>query len=76
MPRLPRITGPEMVAALRRLGWIPVPGSKGSHVQLKHPDRGGRVTVPIHKGQTLGPGLVASILAQAGISADDLIEVL
>ena len=65
-----------MVAALRRLGWAPVPGSKGSHVQLKHPDRGGRVTVPIHKGQTLGPGLVASILAQAGITTDELIEVL
>lgn len=76
MPRLPRITGAEMVAALRRLGWNPVPGSKGSHVQLKHPNRGGRVTVPIHKGQTLGPGLVASILGQAGITTDELIEVL
>ncbi|HEU5316381.1 MAG TPA: type II toxin-antitoxin system HicA family toxin [Chloroflexota bacterium] len=65
-----------MVAALRRLGWTPVPGSKGSHVQLKHPTRGGRVTVPIHKGQTLGPGLVASILTQAGITAEELIGVL
>ncbi|HVX21308.1 MAG TPA: DUF1697 domain-containing protein [Acidimicrobiales bacterium] len=30
---------------------------KGSHVQLKHPDRGGRVTVPMHAGETIGPGL-------------------
>lgn len=44
---------------------------KGSHTQLKHPDRGGRVTVPVHAGETIGPDPLRSILAQAGLSTED-----
>ncbi len=32
--------------------------------------------MPLHAGETLGPRLVASILAQAGLTADELREVL
>jgi predicted RNA binding protein YcfA (HicA-like mRNA interferase family) len=52
------------------LGWVTV-AQKGSHVQLKHPDGGGRVTVPVHAGETIGPGLLRSILAQASLTADE-----
>jgi len=69
MPPLPRVTGREVVRALQQLGWVIVV-QKGSHVQLKHPERGERVTVPIHAGETFGAGLLKSILSQAGISAD------
>lgn len=71
MPPLPRCTGRQVVRALEKLGWIGVV-QRGSHVQLKHPNRGGRVTVPVHAGETLGPGLLRSILNQAGLSADEL----
>ena len=71
MPPLPRCTGRQVVRALERLGWIVVV-QRGSHVQLKYPNRGGRVTVPVHAGETLGPGLLRSILNQAGLSADEL----
>jgi predicted RNA binding protein YcfA (HicA-like mRNA interferase family) len=30
------------------------------------------VTVPLHAGETIGPGLLRSILNQAGLTADDL----
>jgi predicted RNA binding protein YcfA (HicA-like mRNA interferase family) len=49
---------------------------RGSHAQLKHPSRGGRVTVPLHRGETIGPGLLRSILNQAGITVDELRSVL
>ncbi|MGH9046728.1 MAG: type II toxin-antitoxin system HicA family toxin [Acidimicrobiales bacterium] len=75
MPPLPRVTGREVVQALRRLGWMAV-AQKGSHVQLKHSTRGGRVTVPTHAGETIGPGLLRSILAQAGISGDEFRDAL
>ena len=75
MPPLPRITGRELVRALGKLGWEIVT-QKASHAQLKHPSRGGRVTVPLHAGETIGPGLLRSILSQAGVSADDLRAVL
>ena len=75
MPPLPRVTGGEIVQALGKLGWVTV-AQKGSHAQLKHPARGGRVTVPLHAGETLGPGLLRSILVQAGITVDELRAVL
>jgi predicted RNA binding protein YcfA (HicA-like mRNA interferase family) len=70
MAPLPRVTGRDVVQALRRLGWVVVV-QKGSHVQLRNPVRGGRVTVPVHAGETIGPGLLRSILAQAGLSRDE-----
>jgi predicted RNA binding protein YcfA (HicA-like mRNA interferase family) len=75
MPSLPRVTGREVVQVLPRLGWEVVV-QKGSHVQLKHPARGSRVTVPVHAGETVGPGLLRSILAQAGLSNDEFREAL
>jgi predicted RNA binding protein YcfA (HicA-like mRNA interferase family) len=75
MPPLPRITGREVVRALGKLGWVVVV-QRGSHAQLKHPGRGGRVTVPVHSGETIGPGLLRSILSQAGVTAEELRGVL
>jgi predicted RNA binding protein YcfA (HicA-like mRNA interferase family) len=75
MPPLPRTTGRELVRALGKLGWVIVT-QKGSHAQLKHPSRGGRVTVPLHAGETIGPGLLRSILSQAGVTVEDLRTVL
>jgi len=36
------------------------------------PERPGTVTVPVHGGLALSPGLVSQILRQAGMSADEL----
>jgi predicted RNA binding protein YcfA (HicA-like mRNA interferase family) len=75
MPPMPRITGRQIIDALSELGWTVVV-QKGSHAQLKHPSRGGRVTVPLHAGETIGPGLLRSILNQAGITVEELRAVL
>jgi predicted RNA binding protein YcfA (HicA-like mRNA interferase family) len=75
MPALPRVTGRDVVRALGKLGWVVVV-QKGSHAQLKHPSRGGRVTVPLHAGETIGPRLLRSILNQAGVTVEDLREAL
>jgi predicted RNA binding protein YcfA (HicA-like mRNA interferase family) len=75
VPPMPRVTGRELVRGLSKLGWVVVT-QKGSHVQLKHPVRGGRVTVPLHAGETIGPGLLRSILNQAGLITDDLRDAL
>jgi predicted RNA binding protein YcfA (HicA-like mRNA interferase family) len=34
------------------------------------------VTVPLHAGETIGPGLLRSILSLAGVTADELRRVL
>ena len=73
--RAPRVTGRDIVRALGRCGWVVVV-QRGSHAQLKHPDRGGRVTVPLHAGETIGPKLLRSILHQAGLTMDEFLSVL
>ncbi len=49
--------------------------ARGSHTYLKHLD--GRATVvPAHAGETIGPGLMAAILRDVEMSAEQLVELL
>jgi len=55
--------------ALRMLkadGWGEI-SRRGSHRQLKHPIKKGRVTVPGKPSDNLAPGTLNSILKQAGL---------
>ncbi len=57
----------ELLKILYKHGWMPVEArTKGSHIQLKHPTKPGKVTVPNHKGD-LASGTINSILKQAGL---------
>jgi predicted RNA binding protein YcfA (HicA-like mRNA interferase family) len=72
MVRLPKLRGREVITALKRAGFAVV-RVKGSHHFLRHSD--GRVTVvPVHAGETIGPGLLAKILKDAELDASDLID--
>ncbi len=74
MSRIPRVTGPDLVAALRKEGFS-VLRIKGSHHFLHHED-GRRTVVPSHSGETIGPGLLHKILRDCQLSVDDLKELL
>lgn len=56
----------DVLAALRADGWVEV-ARKGSHLQLKHPTKPGRVTLP-HPKRDLPLGTLRSIERQAGLS--------
>jgi len=77
MPKLPRITGEELVKALEKEGFE-IARQRGSHVQMRKFVEGDKVTfpIPIHKGKTLKPGTLQGILRKAGISVERLIELL
>jgi predicted RNA binding protein YcfA (HicA-like mRNA interferase family) len=71
-PKLPRVTGDDVLRALKRAGWYEI-RQTGSHVHLNHADRPGvLVTVPVHAGQVLPVGTLAAILSRAGLSGDEL----
>jgi predicted RNA binding protein YcfA (HicA-like mRNA interferase family) len=55
----------EIIAALIKAGWEKA-GQKGSHVQFKHPDQPGRVTVP-HPSRDIPFGTLRSIERQSGL---------
>ncbi len=54
------------IKLLQNHGWQIV-AQKGSHVQLKHPDKKGRVTVP-HPKKDLPAGTLRNIEKQSGVS--------
>jgi len=67
--KLPRLTGRRVIAALKRAGFEVI-RIKGSHHFLAHPD--GRATsVPVHAGETIGPGLFSKILRDCEMSEPD-----
>jgi len=72
MTRLPRLKGKDLVRILRGFGFQIV-RTRGSHVFLRHED--GRVTtVPVHSGETLGPGLLRAILRDVELTAEELLR--
>ena len=74
MTRLPRIKGTELIKILKKLGFNII-RVKGSHHFLQHAD--GRCTVvPVHSGETIGPGLLIKILNDCEISKEKLIKFL
>ena len=74
MTRLPRLKGKELVRALERAGFT-VERTRGSHLFLKHAD--GRATaVPVHSGETLGPGLLRAILRDTELTVEQLLGLL
>ena len=63
-------TGRELVTALRKLGFV-TQRVRGSHHFLRHPD--GRCTVvPVHRGESIGRGLLAQVLRDCELTLDDL----
>ena len=66
MPKLPRVSGPEAVKALVRLGFIQA-RQKGSHVVLRRGSVG--CVVPLHS--ELKIGTLASVLRQAQVTPEE-----
>jgi len=70
----PAVKGKDLVAALGRAGFV-VARIKGSHHFLRHAD--GRVTVvPVHSGETIGPGLLSRILRDTKLDRNALQKLL
>jgi predicted RNA binding protein YcfA (HicA-like mRNA interferase family) len=68
MPHFPRLTGNQMINALRKNGFE-VLRIKGSHHFLGHPD-GRHTVVPVHRGEIIGPGLMLKILRDCEIERE------
>ena len=72
---LANIKPKETIRALERAGWF-IHESSGSHVQLKHPTKPGRITVPFHARFDLPKHILKSIINQAGLSNEEFFELL
>ena len=75
MSELPRVSGKDLCAALERHGYR-FSHQRGSHVYLRAPTDLRLVIVPVHGNRDLPLGTLRSILRQAGLTADQLREIL
>jgi len=73
MSRL-RVRGRELIRALKKAGFSVI-RIKGSHHFMRHAD--GRATVvPVHAGETVGPGLLNQILRDTELARKSLEDLL
>lgn len=74
MGHLPVVSGKELIRALSKLGYE-LDHQTGSHIILRneHPPHR-RLTVPNH--QTIAKGTLRQIMRDAGISIEELVELL
>ena len=74
MSRLPRgLPHQRVVAALRRAGFH-VRRQKGSHIVLRRDEPFAQVVVPAHR--SIDTGTLSSIVAGAGLTVDEFLELL
>jgi predicted RNA binding protein YcfA (HicA-like mRNA interferase family) len=70
MSKFPAISGKQLIAVLNKLGFEVV-RIKGSHHFLRHADSRSTV-VPIHAGETLGPGLLSKVLRDCELTREQV----
>ena len=69
MPKLPVLSGRDLIAILKGLGFEVV-RQKGSHVSLQKGQF--KTVVPLH--DDLAKGTILSILKQCGLSKDEIVR--
>ncbi len=74
MPHFPRLTGMQVINALKK-GGFEVLRIRGSHHFLTHPD-GRRTVVPVHRGEIIGPGLMLKILRDCELEREAFLDLI
>jgi predicted RNA binding protein YcfA (HicA-like mRNA interferase family) len=70
-PSLPAVNARQVLAALRRAGFV-VDRISGSHHMLVHAsDDRQTVTVPFHGARSIKTGTLRSIIRQAGLTVEE-----
>jgi predicted RNA binding protein YcfA (HicA-like mRNA interferase family) len=73
MPKLPRVSGDQHIAAFKRAGWK-VNHIEGSHYILIKEGSEVHHSIPVHKGRELGVGLLKKLIAIAGLTNEEYID--
>jgi len=73
MAKLPQLSGAEVVRKLKRLGFAE-DHTKGSHVVLRHEEKGTMAVVPCHGSKSVKKGTLHGILKSAEITVEDFLN--
>jgi predicted RNA binding protein YcfA (HicA-like mRNA interferase family) len=72
MARVPSLSGEKVVSQLKKHGFD-VDRVRGSHHIMKHADGRG-TTVPVHAGRDVAKGTLRSILSDADLTSEELLN--
>ena len=72
MGDIPVLKPQEVIRILEALGFLVV-RQKGSHVQLRHPDKRA-TTVPLHKGRDISPRLLRKIASDIHLPVEKFLK--
>ncbi len=75
MPKLPIVSGIDIIKVLSKLGYIHKRTS-GSHAILQKETNQGKITIPVPLHNELAKGTLKSIMRQADLKLEDLIKLL
>ena len=76
MTDLSSVNAARLIRALQRAGFY-IHHTTGGHYVLKHPDRpAARIVVPYHGSADIKRGILRSVLRQAGLSGEELANLL
>lgn len=75
MPKLPVLSGKELVKILSRLGYEHV-RTRGSHMVLIKKTEKGKKTIPVPNHKELAKGTLKAIMNQADLKLEDLLGLL
>ena len=74
MPKLPILSGKEVIKILSKIGFKYI-RTRGSHAILnKEDNEKGKITLPVPLHYELAKGTLKSIMNQVGINLDELLE--
>ena len=75
MPKLPILSGHDVIKVLTKIGFAHI-RTRGSHAILKKQTLQGSKTIPVPLHKELAKGTLKSIMNQAGLAVDKLINLL
>jgi len=75
MPKVPIVKGAKLVRVLKKKGFV-LNRVNGSHHILIHPQKQITISVPIHKGKTLGRGITIAIIKDSGLTIEEFLKLL
>ena len=76
MPKLPVLSGREMIKILSRIEFVHI-RTRGSHAILNKEDKEkGKITIPVPLHDELAKGTLKSIMRQIDLSLDELLDLM
>lgn len=73
--RLPPLSSREVLAALEKLGYVPV-RQRGSHIRMRHLSDPARKPVTVLAQQEIKPDLVRKIIKDANLTVEEFMKLL